>query len=130
MYENAVTTADIFISFLPLTLLSAGFIYYGFVYSKYRNLSARHDHRVDTKSKMLNLRNLDNPIKRLTNLTNKRIARENKNCSRDIAVRYIDYQEKEAEEERQKATCTNCGESVHLFQVVCLKCKTPRPQKS
>jgi len=54
-------------SFLFLT---AGFIYFGAIYGKYRNKKARHNHELETKTKMSNLQKTDVFIKSKKGLTN------------------------------------------------------------
>jgi len=58
-------------------LLTIGFIYYGIMYARYRNKSARHHHEKETKSNMDNLRRSDTFVKRRTGLKNSRMAGAN-----------------------------------------------------
>jgi len=51
-------------------LLTAGFIYYGFIYARYRNKGARHHHEKETKAAMSNLRTADNFVTKRTGLRN------------------------------------------------------------
>lgn len=57
--------------------LLAGFIYFLIMYMRYRNSDARHHHETETKTKMFNLRKIDNLIKRETGLSNSRISGAN-----------------------------------------------------
>ena len=54
-----------------------GFVYYGYIYMKYRNKSARHYHEKETKSTMSNLRTRDDFVKKRTGLRNKRMEGAN-----------------------------------------------------
>ena len=57
--------------------LTAGFIYYGIIYARYRNKGARHYHEKETKSTMDNLQQKDILVKRRTALKNARMAGAN-----------------------------------------------------
>ena len=57
--------------------LLSGFIYFGWMYARYRNKGARHYHEKETKSTMSNLRRRDDFVKRRTGLKNKRMAGAN-----------------------------------------------------
>ena len=50
--------------------LFVGFIYFGVMYSKYRNQGARHYHETETKKNVFNLRKQDNFIRHETGLSN------------------------------------------------------------
>ena len=52
-------------------LLTLGFVYYGFIYMKYRNKGARHLHEKETKSTISNLRKKDEFVTKRTGLRNK-----------------------------------------------------------
>ena len=54
----------------PLLFLLSGFIYFGIIYGKYRNASARHNYETETKTKMENLIKKDTYIKTLRRVTN------------------------------------------------------------
>ena len=58
-------------------LLTLGFIYYGIMYSRYRNKGARHHHEKETKSTMSNLRARDVFVTRRTALKNSRMVGAN-----------------------------------------------------
>jgi hypothetical protein len=58
-------------------LMSAGFIYYFLIKSRYRNKSARHFHEKETKVELNNLRSVDAFNKKETGLSNSRISGEN-----------------------------------------------------
>lgn len=53
--------------------LLAGFIFFGIIYAKYRNKSARHHHETETKKNMSNMREYDKLVKRRTGLSNSRM---------------------------------------------------------
>ncbi|MDR2971560.1 MAG: hypothetical protein LBU83_06500 [Bacteroidales bacterium] len=57
-----------------LFFLTLGFIYYGWIYTKYRNKGARHYHEKETKATMDNLRKKDVFVKKRTKLRNSKIA--------------------------------------------------------
>jgi DNA-directed RNA polymerase subunit RPC12/RpoP len=59
-----------------LFLLSGPVFYFAF-YSKYRNKSARHTHENDTKATLVNMRQTDVLMKRLTGLSNARMSGAN-----------------------------------------------------
>ncbi len=59
--------------------LLAGFIYFIFMYLKYRNSNARHTYEKETKTTISNLRNVDKLIKHETGLTNPKISGANNN---------------------------------------------------
>ena len=58
-------------------LVLAGFIFYFYNYTKYRNQNARHHFENETKRKISNLRKYDNMFKHRTGLRNDRIENEN-----------------------------------------------------
>jgi hypothetical protein len=58
-------------------LMTAGFIYYFVVKSRYRNGSERHFHEKETKVELNNLRSVDAFNKKETGLSNSRISGEN-----------------------------------------------------
>lgn len=53
--------------------LLSGFVYFFIMYARYRNSSARHNHELETKRNMSNVRKVDHLIKRRTGLTNSRM---------------------------------------------------------
>ena len=57
--------------------LLSGFVYLLVMYMRYRNSNARHHHEKETKTKMFNLRKLDNLIKRQKGLSNSRMTGAN-----------------------------------------------------
>lgn len=57
--------------------LLSGFIFFLVMYMRYRNSSARHHHEKETKTRMFNLRKIDNLIKRQKGLSNPKIAGAN-----------------------------------------------------
>lgn len=57
--------------------LLSGFVYFLVMYMRYRNSNARHHHEKETKTKMFNLRKLDNLIKRQKGLSNSRMTGAN-----------------------------------------------------
>ncbi len=57
--------------------LTAGFVFYGIMYARYRNKWARHYHEKETKATLSNLHRKDVFVKRKTGLTNPRMAGAN-----------------------------------------------------
>lgn len=57
--------------------LTFGFIFYFFMYTRYRNNKARHTHELETKREVRNLRKADYFIKTRKGLSNERIKGEN-----------------------------------------------------
>jgi len=57
--------------------LMLGFIYYGFIYMRYRNKGARHFHEKETKAAINNLRKRDDFVTKRTGLKNKRMEGAN-----------------------------------------------------
>ena len=58
-------------------LMLVGIIYFGIMYSKYRNKDARHLHETETEKEVSNMREIDELIKHQTGLTNSRMAGAN-----------------------------------------------------
>ena len=58
-------------------LLTAGFVFYGFIYAKYRNKGARHHHEAETKSTMDKLQEKDTFVKKRTALKDARMKGAN-----------------------------------------------------
>ncbi len=67
-------------------LLTAGFVFYGFMYARYRNKGARHTHEKETKSTLDNLRQKDVFVKRRTRLTNPKMKGANNMAVRGSTV--------------------------------------------
>jgi hypothetical protein len=63
-----------------------GFIFYGFMYARYRNRGARHHHEKETKATTDNLRKVDIFVKRKTGLTNARMTGANNTSVRGSTV--------------------------------------------
>lgn len=55
---------------LVILLMLAGLIYFGVMYSKYRNKGARHFHETETEKEVSNMSKIDELIKHQTGLTN------------------------------------------------------------
>ena len=64
-------------SLLFLLLLLAGFIYYGIMYSRYRNKNARHSYELETKNEISNLKKVDELIERRKGLKSASIKNRN-----------------------------------------------------
>lgn len=62
---------------LPLLLLLSGFIFYGYIYSKYRNADKRHSHESETKANIANLGVLDSFIEHRKGLKNAKLKGAN-----------------------------------------------------
>jgi len=58
-------------------LPSAGFLYFGYYYNKYRNAGARHLHEMNTKAAMSNVKRVDKLLRRLTGLSNAEMSGAN-----------------------------------------------------
>ncbi|MCL2392244.1 MAG: TFIIB-type zinc ribbon-containing protein [Oscillospiraceae bacterium] len=81
------TVAGIFMAFdlfaavdegiVALALLSSGFLYYYFIYTKYRNKKARFRHEKDTKTTVSGVVKNDRLVKRLTRLSNAKMSGAN-----------------------------------------------------
>lgn len=70
--------ATLFVDFeYEALFLLSGIIYFFVMYMRYRNSNARHYHEKETKTKMFNLRKVDNLIKRQKGLSNSRIEGAN-----------------------------------------------------
>lgn len=70
--------AMIFVDFdYSWIFLSAGFIYYFIMYSKYRNQGSRHKHELETKKKMTNVRKVDKYVKRINGTRDSKISGAN-----------------------------------------------------
>lgn len=57
--------------------LLSGILFFIIMYFRYRNSNARHNHEVDTKNEMNNLKQKDTYVRRLTELTNMRMIGAN-----------------------------------------------------
>ena len=66
--------------------LILGFVYYGLMYARYRNKSARHYHEKETKSTMSNLQKEDTFVTRRTGLTNAKMIGANNTAVRGSTV--------------------------------------------
>ncbi len=53
--------------------LLSGFVFYGYVFFRYRNVGKRHHHETETESTKLNLQQVDERVQSLTGLTNSKI---------------------------------------------------------
>ncbi len=62
---------------LFLLLFAAGFIYYGIIYAKYRNKSARHTYEAETKYEVSNMKKEDQLLQRKKQLKNRFIDERN-----------------------------------------------------
>jgi len=71
--------------------LLSGIVYFIVNYMRYRNSNARHHHEKETKTKIFNLRKIDNFIKKQKGLTNSRIAGANntKVSSQNISETFL-----------------------------------------
>ena len=61
-------------------LILSGFIYFIFMFVRYRNFNARHTYEKETKTTISNLRNVDRLIKHQTGLTSSRMHGANNNA--------------------------------------------------
>lgn len=62
---------------LGLVFLLSGFVFYGYVFLKYRNTGKRHHHETETKTVKLNLTERDELLNILKGLTNSRMVGAN-----------------------------------------------------
>ena len=69
-----------------LLFLTAGFVYYGLMYAKYRNKGARHSHEKETKSVIDKLRKQDTFVAKRTGLKNATIEGANNTAVRGSTV--------------------------------------------
>ncbi len=60
-------------------MIFSGIVFYFVFYGKYRNKKARHKHETETESKMLNLKKVDDYVRRRTGLPNAMISGANNN---------------------------------------------------
>jgi len=60
-----------------LIFLTAGFIYFGIIYARYRNKGARHYHESETKATVDKLRKKDTFVAKRTGLKNAKIEGAN-----------------------------------------------------
>lgn len=60
-----------------LLFLLAGFLFYGMVYVRYRNVDKRHRHATETEATMDNLRERNDYVRTLTGLKSRRMAGAN-----------------------------------------------------
>lgn len=81
---NIVSDTDT--DYLKLLLL-IGVAFYAFIYLRYRNLNARHSYENETKFTILNLKNSDEYVEHLRNLSNKKIYGENSSVLKGNKVR-------------------------------------------
>lgn len=65
-----------------LLLLLSGFIFYGYVYLRYRNSDKRHLHESETASELHDVRGDDRFSRKLTGLSNSRMERANNHAVR------------------------------------------------
>lgn len=63
----------------PWIFLLAGFIYFGIIYSRYRNKGVRHYHETETKADIANLRQVDTFVRKETRLSNATMYGANNN---------------------------------------------------
>lgn len=62
---------------IGLLLFLSGFVFYGFMYLRYRNTNKRHMHAKETTAEIDNVRVADNFVARRTRLRNRRIQGAN-----------------------------------------------------
>jgi len=74
---------DVDEAWLALALLSSGFLYYYYIYMKYRNKKARFNHETDTKTSISNVIKKDGFVKQLKRLRNSKMENAN-----NMDVRY------------------------------------------
>ncbi|MDR1087722.1 MAG: hypothetical protein LBL23_00275 [Coriobacteriales bacterium] len=61
----------------PLLLLVSGFVFYGYIYARYRNADKRHSHERETTAKTANLEQIDTFIQSRKGLNNARMQGAN-----------------------------------------------------
>lgn len=70
------TSDDNGVNFALVFLLS-GFIFYGYVFFRYRNADKRHHHESETEANLHNVRQEDRHVKTLTGLSNSQMSGAN-----------------------------------------------------
>lgn len=73
----ASSDSDSNLSVLGYVFLLSGFVFYGYVFFRYRNVGKRHHHETETETTRLNLQQTDERIQSLTGLSNSRIQGAN-----------------------------------------------------
>lgn len=74
----------------PLLFLLSGFIYFGVIYSKYRNTGARHTHESDTKTNMTGLSEYDQLVEHRKRLSNSSMNGANNKSVNGSSVNNVD----------------------------------------
>jgi len=69
--------------------LLGGFLFYGFIYARYRNKGARHYHEKETEAKMSNLKKFDKFIKRFRGITNPSMPNANNTAVKGVGGKKI-----------------------------------------
>ena len=62
-----------------LLLFAAGFVFYGYIYSRYRNKSARHVYEKETKKEVTNMQRVDELLEHRKRLNNSMMEGRNEN---------------------------------------------------
>lgn len=66
----AASDSDSSFGAIGLIFLLSGFVFYGYVYFRYRNVAKRHHYETETEATKLNVQTVDEKIRTLTGLSN------------------------------------------------------------
>lgn len=72
-----------------LVFLASGFVFYGIVYLKYRNVNKRHRHESETEATVHNLQAEDHRVKSLKGLSNSKMSGSNSDGVRGALRRFF-----------------------------------------
>lgn len=70
-------SSDSDIGSLPLLLLLSGFLFYGYIFMRYRNADKRHRHERETEAETHNVERYDNYVRTRRGLSNRRMSGAN-----------------------------------------------------
>ncbi|SJN33403.1 hypothetical protein FM104_08290 [Microbacterium esteraromaticum] len=85
----AASSSENSFSNLGFVFLASGFVFYGLIYFKYRNISKRHSHETETDATMHNVRGDDRLVKSLKGLSQPRMAAENGGVVNGVLRRFF-----------------------------------------
>lgn len=70
-------SSDSDIGSLPLLLLLSGFLFYGYIFMRYRNADKRHRHERETEAETHNVERYDKYVRTRRGLSNRRMSGAN-----------------------------------------------------
>lgn len=73
----AASDSDSSFGAIGLIFLLSGFVFYGYVYFRYRNVSKRHHYETETEATKLNVQTVDEKVRSLTGLSNAKMQGAN-----------------------------------------------------